>query len=1262
MVIIFLAVTLFTLSAFATSGAVSATGTADITPDKTSLKVTADKEATDWTSEATPMGNGFLGAMIYGGVSDDHIQLNEHTLWSGGPGADADYNGGHRTDMTPTEIKAALQHVRAGLQELMIEFSEEKQAYIDSNGKVVTANYPNLPKDVNDALLKLRGEKEHFGRYQTFGDLHITDTMIAVLRNVTSNGEGTDSKAGPEMLFDGNSATKWYSIAGLPGDAVQEGPAWVTAEYNKARSISSYKITSGNDMPARDPKNWKIYGSTDGTNFVQIDEQTNVSFETRKQTKTFTLATASDPYKFFKMEVSEIQNGSWAPGVGLQMSDLTYIDSIEGSNEITAYSRELDLDNSVTTVKYAQGGVNYEREYFISNPGNFMAVRMTADGDAKLNREISFSSPQTNIEVTAQDDKLTVTGSPADHVETERLKFAGQLKAVLPEGGTVAASEDKLNINDAGEIILYWSAGTNYQQCMDNSFDYFTDADPLTAVAERVEAAAAQLYADHKAAHTADYKELFDRVSLNFTGATVPSKSTAALLSGYRAKTNTETENRYLEILYYQFGRYLMIASSREGSLPANLQGIWCNELTPRWESDYHTNINVNMNYWMAESANLSECHTPLIEYTNSLVPRGEITAQTYHCTEDGKDVRGWTIYHENNIWGNSAPSNYITKNSAAFYFPAAAAWLCQDIWEKYAFTCDKDFLQKNFKTLLGASLFWVDNLVTDSRDGTLVVSPSHSPEHGPFSLGATGDQMMVWDLFNNTLEAAEILGIQSSEINEIRASMEKLSKPKIGLGGQLQEWKDETTMDITGDNGYLHVMHLFALMPGRQIVPGRSEKDDEFADAVRKTLEVRNAGKGGKGIGWSTAWKVNLYARLLDSKSSYDMLNNLLANTTFDNLFDRVYDIFQIDGNFGGTAGITEMLLQSHAGYISPVPALPDQWNSGSYTGLRARGGFEIDARWNDGALNKMVVRSDSGKDCNIRYPYISGAKVYCDGVEISFKKIDSDTIRFATEKGKEYVVESIPGQPAAVQGLTAHRNGSVQLTWQPVPDAVEYRVYRSYNGGEVTMIATVNATSYEDATALSQNIDDAYSYYVIAFGNGGIEGKQGESVSVSNNILYGKNFRIIQGALISDSYHAGYLTDGIKTGVGAQNHRVALKARPKQYVLELEVDLGTVQNIARVDLFELNTAANNGQRIDNFDVLAYDSESGEWRKIATAATPIKWTFDETEEVAYWQVEFQETQTQKLKIICNDAQGSGMSVWEIQAFDSNWVTSPSDA
>ena len=929
------------------------------------LKLQYDFPAKAWESEALPLGNGNIGAMVFGDVSTDVIQVNEHSLWSGGPGKNPNYNGGHLR--TAAQNTQTLQNARTALQEKMTAFSANNSAKIDAAGKVTASNYSGENSQLKSDINNLMGTKTDFGSYQSLSNINIaygTDVMPEII-NITGDCDNPNS-AGEKlpMLFDGSVNTKWFSDTGFKGF-----PCYVAWEYNNTFSTKSYTITSGNDVPGRDPKSWKLYGSNDGTTYTEIDSQTNISFSGRNQSITYQLK-KTENYKYFKFEILST-SGNNPP----QLSEIALVNAVAAEfPEYTKYRRELDIDNAMSKVSYLQDGVNYTREYFISHPDNVIVIRLTADKPGKISRTIFLTSPQTKINMTASNDVITIEGTPADH-GTNGLKFAQQLK-IIPKGGTLTNSGNKIIVENADEILILSSAATNYQQSMDNNFNYFSSVNPLTTVENTMNQASPKTYAQLLETHTQDYQSLYGRMSVSLGNAVNENnKTTDALLTGYKNNNNTTSENLYFEQLYYQFGRYLLISSSRKNSLPANLQGIWAEGLNPPWDADYHTNINLQMNYWLAEQTNLADCHLPVIEYVKSLVPRGIFSAQHYYCKQDGSPVRGWVIHHENNIWGNTGPGNWYE----GFYFPAAAAWMCQDIWEYYRFNQDKKFLEDNYQVMLDAALFWVDNLWRDSRDGTLVANPSYSPEHGQYSLGASCDQAIICELFDMVIKASDILAKNTPEVMEIKTAKERLAGPQIGLGGQFMEWKDEISIDLTGDNKHRHANHLFWLHPGTQIIPNRSPQEDLYAEAMKKTLNTRSD----EGTGWSKAWKINFWARLRDGNRSHKLVQEILKESTLKNLFDT-HPPFQIDGNFGSTAGMTEMLVQSHGEAIEILPALPNVWATGSFKGIKARGNFEIDAEWNNGKVISLKITSGSGNQCVVK----------CNG----------KTLSFATTEGNSY------------------------------------------------------------------------------------------------------------------------------------------------------------------------------------------------------------------------------------------------------------------
>ena len=1006
---------LFALSASACSIVVSA----QISVSQPLLKLESDLAAKNWQSEAYPIGNGYMGAMIFGDVASDLIQVNEKTLWSGGPGKNSNYNGGHKR--TAQQNKETLQTLRQSLQDKMTAFSANHFAYIDGNGKIITKDYTEgtvkaeADKDETrkeiDCLNNLKGDKSDFGSFQTLGNISIVDPNATdfVVAFESDAGNSTNPSQDIDKLFDGNISTKWFS------EDFKKFPCHVSWGYGNKKTVDSYSLVAGEDVPNRDPKAWKLYGSntslTEG--FVEINSQSGQTFSERRQKRTFTLATPVS-YKYYKIEILETA-GNEKP----QLCEIILNNSAETSvDKYTNYKRTLDIDKAIATVSYTEDGVNYSREYFMSYPKNIMVMRLTASEAGKLNRIFQISTPQPNVNITAAGNVITMTGYPSDHKSTNNKQIFAQQVKIIPVNGTISVDGKRIKVENADEIIMLMSAATNYVQCMDNSFNYFSTQNTQTIVdivQSRITAASGVTYENLKNEHIQDYTNLFGSMALTLgNNITAPSKNTRQLLIGMKNNSNTENDNRYLEMLYFQFGRYLLISSSRPGSLPANLQGVWSEDLYTAWNGDYHTNINVQMNYWPAQQTNLAECHIPMIEYVNSLVPRGKVTAQHYYCKQNGDPVRGWVIHHENNVWGNTAPGDHYW----AFYFPAAAGWICQDIWEYYLFNNDKQFLEKNYQTLLDAALFWVDNLWKDARDGSLVANPSYSPEHGPYSLGTSCDQAIIWELFDIVIKASDILGKTSSEINEIKTAKSRLSGPQIGLNGQFLEWKDEITKDTDkGDWQHRHTNHLFWLHPGSQIVAGKSSQDSLYHNAMKKTLTIRSD----NGPGWSLGWKINFWARLRDANRAHKLLKMALdyvevttaaRNTEDGGAFSNLFDVcigytFQIDGNFGVTAGMTEMLVQSQGDCIEFLPTLPEAWKTGSFKGIKARGNFEVSAQWNNSELQTAEITSNSGNVCVLRCNNISAYKITeAGGGNITPSVIAGDKISFNTVNGKTYKI----------------------------------------------------------------------------------------------------------------------------------------------------------------------------------------------------------------------------------------------------------------
>ena len=625
---------------------------------------------------------------------------------------------------------------------------------------------------------------------------------------------------------------------------------------------------------------------------------------------------------------------------------------LPGHDNPTDYHRQLNLDTAVARVRYRAGDATFTREVFSSAPDQVIAVRITADRPGSVTFIARLDSPHPDTTTSAVGKtRLALRGQLGKffHKRMQQefqsvLKFEARL-AVSADGGRVEITDQGVEVTGADAATLLLAAATSYKNFQD------TSADPAARCEEALGKTAGKDYATLRAAHVADHRRLFRRVQLDL-GTTEAAK----LPTDERIKGFAERNDPQLAALYFQFGRYLLIAGSRPGSQPANLQGIWNDRIDPPWDSKWTTNINTEMNYWPAEPCNLSECHQPLFDMLDEVVISGRRTAKVHY------GCRGWVLHHNADLWRGTAPINASNHG----IWPTGGAWLCQHLWEHYRFTGDRKFLaERAYPVMKEAALFFVDFLIEDPKTGWLISTPSNSPENGGLVAGPTMDHQIIRSLFGDCIEAGEILGIDGEFRKKLLEMRPRIAPNQIGQHGQLQEWLEDKDSPT---NRHRHLSHLWGFHPGCEIT---LRGTPDLADAVRRSLEFRGDG----GTGWSMAWKVNLWARFLDGDHANLMLTQLISGSTQPNMFNS-HASFQIDGNFGGTAGVAEMLLQSHAGEVALLPALPKYaWPIGHVEGLCARGGLEVDIAWQNGKAISTTLKAALDGKHTIRPP--SGQQV---------------------------------------------------------------------------------------------------------------------------------------------------------------------------------------------------------------------------------------------------------------------------------------------
>jgi alpha-L-fucosidase 2 len=888
------------------------------------LKLWYKQPAEKW-SDALPIGNGRIGAMIFGGVEEDRIQYNENTLWTGGPRA-YQRNGAVKYlpkirqllfDGKQAEAESLAQQHFMGIRNHEATYAADSIAWVQ---KITALKLPST-ESFDDSKWKTitmpvaNGWEAEPGFEGLDGSVWLR-TSFELPNNMT----------GKNMILS-IGRVRDVDFTYVNGNLV--GSTNSTA--NRKYVIAASALHAGRNTIAI-----QILNFFDKGGLTTVKEKFAVYPEVAKPENGIILKRGWK-YWIQNMEppAHPAYNADYQP-----FADL-FLEFRKG--EISNYRRELDISNALSKTTYTQHGVNYTREYFASAPDQVIAVHLTADKPNSISVSAVLKTLHKNFKITKVDNHtLALSLKVHDGV----LRGISYLNFNAP-GAEVRFLNDAIQINDANEITFYLTAATNYKNYHD------VTGDPEAICKKQIAAIAPKTYAAIKAAHIKDYQKCFDAFSIDL-GKT----ANAELPTDERILKFEKSSDPSFISLYVQYGRYLLISSSRPGNGPANLQGLWNDLLTPPWGSKFTTNINLEMNYWPAEELNLSALSEPFFSLVDDVSKTGKLTAREHY------GAPGWVLHHNTDIWRGTAPVNASNHG----IWQGGGAWLCDQLWEHYLFTKDKNFLQNRaYPEMKGAAEFFVYSMIKDPKSGYLITSPSNSPEHGGLVAGPAMDRQIVRDLFKNCIAAAAVLGIDKEFSKTLKAKYDQIAPNRIGKYGQLQEWledKDDTT------DTHRHISHLWGVFPGTDI----TWKNPDLMHAAEKSMKFR----GDEGTGWSIAWKVNVWARMKEGDHAYLMFKKLLspADVTsgkekggvYHNLFDA-HPPFQIDGNFGGDAGLAEMLLQSQGDAIEILPSLPSALPDGELKGICARGGFVLDYKWQNGALNQLQVISKAGGICKLQY-----------------------------------------------------------------------------------------------------------------------------------------------------------------------------------------------------------------------------------------------------------------------------------------------------